>query len=77
MLTTTPVLHIYPGICTLTAAMLGMIAMYDLVSSWSQTVRDKEYLMELRLLNLELSQESKDKLELVGDTTAMEEDEED
>ena len=57
--------------------MLGMMASYDLISSWSQTVRDKEYLLELRLQNHEPGQEVKVKADLTGDTTAVEEDEED
>ncbi|EKM50520.1 uncharacterized protein PHACADRAFT_263859 [Phanerochaete carnosa HHB-10118-sp] len=51
-------LHIYPGICTLTAACLAAVASYDVISSWSQTVRDKEFLVEMRLQNLDPGQEA-------------------
>ena len=69
------VMHVYPGICTFTAAVLALMAAYDMISSWQQTVRDKEFLMELRLQNLEVDQEGKVKME-ESDMTPMEEEEE-
>ncbi|GJE91239.1 hypothetical protein PsYK624_073880 [Phanerochaete sordida] len=53
-------LHVYPGICTLTAVCLAAGAAYDVVRSWSQTVRDKEFLVEMRLQNLEPGAEPRD-----------------
>ena len=61
MLTVIIVLHVYPGICTFTATVLALRAAYEVVNSWSQTVRDKEFLVEMRLQNLELDQEAKEK----------------
>lgn len=71
------VLHVYPGICTFTAVVLAILAAYDMISSWSQTVRDKEFLVEMRLQNLESDQEGRTKLEAAAEMTPVEEDEED
>jgi E3 ubiquitin-protein ligase MARCH6 len=53
------VLHVYPTIFTLAAAAQGAIALTTMLSSWSQTVRDKEFLLEMRLQNFETEQEAK------------------
>lgn len=60
-------LHIYPGICTFTAGCLAAVAGYDMISSWSQTVRDKEFLVEMRLQNLEPGQGAKGELDMSED----------
>lgn len=69
-------LHIYPGICTVTAACLAAVAGYDVISTWSQTVRDKEFLVEMRLQNLDPEQESKGENELASDAAAEDDGEE-
>lgn len=70
-------LHVYPGICTFTATVLALRAAYEVVNSWSQTVRDKEFLVEMRLQNLELDQETREKAkaEEMTDGSPVEEDE--
>ena len=44
-------MNIYPTIFVVVALIrLGFMG-YDLLSGWSQTIRDKEFLVELRLKN--------------------------
>lgn len=47
------VLHVYPGIFTLAGLAQAVIALSRAMGSWSQTIRDKEFLVEMRLRNLE------------------------
>jgi E3 ubiquitin-protein ligase MARCH6 len=47
------VMHIYPGIFTLFAFARSAVAMYGRMTSWSQAIRDKEFLVEMRLRNHE------------------------
>jgi E3 ubiquitin-protein ligase MARCH6 len=70
-----PDLHVYPGICTLTAGILAAVAAIDIINSWSQTVRDKEFLVAMRLQNLEPGAETKGDLESPGDMSFADEDE--
>ena len=51
------VLHVYPGIFTAAGLVHGAFALTKVVGSWSQTIRDKEFLVEMRLRNLEQEQE--------------------
>ena len=53
LITTRPVLHIYPSIFTFAACVQTCIALSTVVRTWSQTVRDSEFLVEMRLQNLE------------------------
>ena len=71
-------MHIYPGICTLTAGILAAVAAVDMINSWSQTVRDKEFLVEMRLQNLEPGAEPKADSDASGELLVVdvEEDEE-
>jgi len=46
-------LHVYPSIFTAAGCAHGITALSSLVGSWSQSVRDKEFLVEMRLQNLE------------------------
>ncbi|KAI0685903.1 hypothetical protein BC835DRAFT_1523256 [Cytidiella melzeri] len=52
-------LHVYPSIFTFAAVAQGAFALTAMLSSWSQTVRDKEFLVDMRLQNLEPEQEVK------------------
>ncbi|KAI0630807.1 hypothetical protein C8Q77DRAFT_228608 [Trametes polyzona] len=45
--------HVYPGIFTLAGLGHAMWVLSKLTRSWSQTIRDKEFLVEMRLRNLE------------------------
>lgn len=45
--------HIYPGIFVVTALARSSLLLHDGLSSWSQSVRDKEFLVEMRLKNHE------------------------
>lgn len=51
------VLHVYPGIFTAAGLVHGAYALSKVLGSWSQTIRDKEFLVEMRLRNLEPGQE--------------------
>ena len=45
------VMHIYPGIFAFIGLMRSAVILYDMLSTWSQTIRDKEFLVEMRLMN--------------------------
>ncbi|KAH9893215.1 hypothetical protein C8Q73DRAFT_746014 [Cubamyces lactineus] len=47
------VIHVYPGIFTLAGLGQAAWALSKVTKSWSQTIRDKEFLVEMRLRNLE------------------------
>lgn len=47
------VMHIYPGIFMFAGVLRSAVVLYGLLSSWSQSIRDKEFLVELRLRNHE------------------------
>ncbi|THH00644.1 hypothetical protein EW026_g1929 [Hermanssonia centrifuga] len=46
-------MHIYPSIFTFTACTQVTFGLAGVIKSWSQTVRDKEFLVEMRLQNLD------------------------
>ncbi|KAI0676025.1 hypothetical protein C8Q78DRAFT_1142731 [Trametes maxima] len=46
-------LHVYPGIFTLAGLGHATWVLSRAMTSWSQTIRDKEFLVEMRLRNLE------------------------
>lgn len=48
-----PVIQVYPAIFVLAALFHSAFASADLLASWSQSVRDKEFLVEMRLKNHE------------------------
>ncbi|KAG6907887.1 hypothetical protein DXG01_006994 [Tephrocybe rancida] len=50
-------MHIYPGIFMLAGLVRSSIILYSLLASWSQSVRDKEFLVEMRLRNHEPEKE--------------------
>lgn len=52
------VLYMYPVIFTQVAVVHGLLSLSEVVSSWSQIIRDKEFLVEMRLRNLESDVES-------------------
>ncbi|RPD64449.1 hypothetical protein L226DRAFT_484485 [Lentinus tigrinus ALCF2SS1-7] len=56
-------LHVYPGIFTAAGLAHAMFAMSKVMGSWSQTIRDKEFLVEMRLRNLEPDSEKGKKTE--------------
>lgn len=49
-------LLVYPSIFTLAACAQGLHTMVDISAAWQMTVRDKEFLVEMRLQNLEPEQ---------------------
>jgi E3 ubiquitin-protein ligase MARCH6 len=59
-------MHVYPGIFVMTGLIRSTLVLFDLLSSWSQSIRDKEFLVEMRLRNHE-PENSKEKEE--GDKT--------
>ena len=59
-LTRTPLdLIIYPALFSLAGMIHATMILHGLLDSWSQTVRDKEFLTEMRLQNLEPEPERK------------------
>jgi len=46
--------HVYPGIFALIGLSRLVVSAMSVLSSWSQSIRDKEFLVEMRLQNLEL-----------------------
>ncbi|KAF5353123.1 hypothetical protein D9758_008724 [Tetrapyrgos nigripes] len=53
--------HLYPGIFSIACVAHGFLVSGDLMSTWSQSVRDKEFLVEMRLKNHEPKSEEKSK----------------
>ena len=55
---------IYPGIFTGVGVLRGAFGLVAVYMKWAQTVRDKEFLVEMRLRNLELEEkETREKAE--------------
>lgn len=54
------VTSIYPGIFAGVGVIRGIWGLHKVYQKWSQTVRDKEFLVEMRLRNLE-PEETKEK----------------
>ena len=44
-------MHVYPMVFVLAATARSAITLYGVLRSWSQSIRDKEFLVELRLKN--------------------------
>ena len=47
------VMHVYPTIFMFAATLRSAAVAFDLLSSWAQTIRDKEFLVEMKLRNHE------------------------
>ena len=47
------VMHAYPGMFATVGFYRASVSTLRLLSSWSQAIRDKEFLVEMRLQNLE------------------------
>ncbi|KAK7687757.1 hypothetical protein QCA50_008976 [Cerrena zonata] len=52
-------LSIYPALFAVAGCTHGIVVLSSLMGTWSQAVRDKEFLMEMRLQNLESEAERK------------------
>jgi len=46
-------MHVYPTVFVFAATLRSAAVAFDLLSSWSQTIRDKEFLVEMKLRNHE------------------------
>lgn len=46
-------MHVYPSIFALVGLVRSAVVLFNLLSSWSQSIRDKEFLVEMRLRNHE------------------------
>ena len=46
-------MHVYPTVFVFAATLRSAVVVFDLLSSWSQTIRDKEFLVEMKLRNHE------------------------
>lgn len=51
----------YPGIFAVVGFGRSVMVGIDLLQSWSQSIRDKEFLVEMRLRNHEPNNEQKEK----------------
>ncbi|KAI0085732.1 hypothetical protein BDY19DRAFT_964078 [Irpex rosettiformis] len=69
-------LHVYPSIFTLAAVIQGAIALQNMLSTWSQTVRDKEFLVDMRLQNFDPETDLKIEEQVETSTEALVENEE-
>lgn len=56
------VTYVYSSLFCLAGLMHTFILLRGLLASWSQAVRDKEFLVEMRLKNHEPTKESKSKM---------------
>ncbi|KAG5654209.1 hypothetical protein H0H81_006242 [Sphagnurus paluster] len=65
-------MHVYPGVFMFVGLIRSTIVMYSLLSSWSQSIRDKEFLVEMRLRNHEPEKEKKEKLTVPQDSKTEE-----
>lgn len=54
-------MHVYPGIFAVVGFGRSVMVGIDLLQSWSQSIRDKEFLVEMRLRNHEPNNEQKEK----------------
>jgi len=68
-------MHIYPSVFVLAGAFRTAITLYGILSAWSQAIRDKEFLVEMRLRNHE--PELEDKGNVSGEEDVTFDDEED
>jgi E3 ubiquitin-protein ligase MARCH6 len=57
---------VYPGLFIIVSFGRSIMAGLNLLSSWSQSIRDKEFLVEMRLRNHEPAKEGKDEEEAEG-----------
>ena len=46
-------MHVYPTVFVFAATLRSAVVVFDLLSSWSQAIRDKEFLVEMKLRNHE------------------------
>lgn len=46
-------MHVYPGIFAVVGLSRMVVSATGVLSGWSQAIRDKEFLVEMRLQNLE------------------------
>lgn len=53
------VMHVYPGVFVVAGTFRSVITLYTMLSAWSQAIRDKEFLVEMRLRNHEPELEEK------------------
>lgn len=58
-------MHVYPAIFAGAALSRSAIVLFDMLITWSQSVRDKEFLVEMRLRNHE-PEKKRPEAEMVG-----------
>lgn len=49
-------MHVYPSVFALAGTVRSMFLLFKLLSTWSSAIRDKEFLVEMRLRNHEPEQ---------------------
>jgi E3 ubiquitin-protein ligase MARCH6 len=63
-------MHVYPGLFAVVGFGRSIMTAMALLSTWSQSIRDKEFLVEMRLRNHEPAEEEKKAAEVAKDTYA-------
>ncbi|TFK17884.1 hypothetical protein FA15DRAFT_675738 [Coprinopsis marcescibilis] len=58
-------MHTYPAIFLFVGLIRSTVVLYDVLSTWSQTIRDKEFLVELRLKNHDPKVEGENRTQVV------------
>jgi E3 ubiquitin-protein ligase MARCH6 len=64
------VVHVYPGLFAVVGFGRSIMVGLTLLSSWSQSIRDKEFLVEMRLRNHEPADEEKNAVDVAKDADA-------
>jgi E3 ubiquitin-protein ligase MARCH6 len=63
-------MHVYPGLFAVVGFGRSIVVGMTLLSSWSQSIRDKEFLVEMRLRNHEPADVEKKAAEVVKEVQA-------
>jgi len=65
-------MHVYPSVFILAGTVHSAILICKILSTWSSAIRDKEFLVEMRLRNLEPELVQRNDENVEGDVTLPE-----
>lgn len=65
-------MHVYPSVFILAGTVHSAILLCKILSTWSSAIRDKEFLVEMRLRNLEPELVERKDENVEGDVTLRE-----
>ncbi len=65
-------MHVYPSVFILAGTVHSVILLCKILSTWSSAIRDKEFLVEMRLRNLEPELVEKNHENVEGDAALRE-----